>query len=691
MIDSTARSSYVDFRRLLSAPHVTLQLVAACQVSSGASEELLDIVLQDSGLCVRILSTAVRLCPDILDPAAPVSSALTGLGRSAVRSLVLQAGKTLIDTPIARSHVQFLRKLWFYSQVTGTLCRSLADAVGYRSGEEAHLCGLLLNLGMLSLFSCDPQAYTEQIGSAFGSPYVRGKEQASFSTDNCLVATTMVDVWRIDSFIPEAIRFIYLDPPDCREGALLVRIARVAFELCKTPFELSVDGEKIAAQLLDLDPVGLKSAFHRATERYRLLAPIDKSQDECYEELERTRRRLTSLVFSFAEQEGIRSEMAAISDPDSMVDAARSLYLRVSPAREVIFFVPGPDGEQFVGLPASGQSRRIAELMTPVAGANLMAEALRSAAIRHSFEINTAAISVFDQQLLGLCGSSGVAVLPLRNGKKWQGAVVLGLESEKDVASLNDPICYQLGRAVATAFTSMTSRGRVSETSPQADVLVRKIAHEIRTPLAVVNNYLTAFIPLFEGHENAGVIGDIEKEVRRIDDILTYYTESDRTSVVAERSTPHAPDSLALSAVGSLSETCFKNREIKIVTDFDSRIAPLPVSATAVRQILINLLKNAAEAITEDGRIILATSECLTSSGESQVLISVDDNGPGIDEEMLAELFNPVASTKGEGHAGLGLHIVKELADDIGARIVCQSRPGQGTRFELRIPRPADH
>jgi nitrogen-specific signal transduction histidine kinase len=64
----------------------------------------------------------------------------------------------------------------------------------------------------------------------------------------------------------------------------------------------------------------------------------------------------------------------------------------------------------------------------------------------------------------------------------------------------------------------------------------------------------------------------------------------------------------------------------------------------------------------------------------------VQDNGPGINAEIKERLFSPVISTKGEGHAGLGLNIVKGMADDIGAKISCHSSAELGTSFNLVIP-----
>ena len=102
---------------------------------------------------------------------------------------------------------------------------------------------------------------------------------------------------------------------------------------------------------------------------------------------------------------------------------------------------------------------------------------------------------------------------------------------------------------------------------------------------------------------------------------------------------------------------------------------------------LTNLVKNAAEAVTEVGRIEVATRGLVNFNGKNFVEIVVRDNGPGIPDDVQAKLFTPVESTKGGSHAGLGLTIVKNLVDGMGGYISCRSSATDGTRFEILIPR----
>jgi signal transduction histidine kinase len=102
-----------------------------------------------------------------------------------------------------------------------------------------------------------------------------------------------------------------------------------------------------------------------------------------------------------------------------------------------------------------------------------------------------------------------------------------------------------------------------------------------------------------------------------------------------------------------------------------------------LQQVLINLLKNAADAIADraDGRI-----ELVLESEDQAALLSVADNGVGMTPEVQAHIFEPFFTTKGSSGTGLGLDIVKRIVEGHDGSIECRSTPGAGTRFTVRLP-----
>lgn len=677
-----------EMSQLFSAPHVAVQLLGACQGAVFSPQALRKIVLQDSAFCAKVLNAAVKTCPERIDPSAPLTTALDGLSLPVVKSLAIQSSKRLVETSFTAGQVQFMRELWFYSQVGSIVARCLAESISYPDPEEAQLTGLLLNFGMLTLFSKNPEEYLNDIESSLSSKEVRGQEQVRFETDHLLVADTLISGWQLESFMADAVSFMHLDIEECREASTLIRIARLALEFCRSPFALNDEMLSAAEKLFSFTKSDTEYLFNLAEKQYHSLSPFNGDQDDCLEEIGRVQKRLTSVVFSIADQEGIRSQLADSSGIDTFVATARHLYLHNSTAREAVFFAADQQNARLTGLPSAGQARLVGELTISLTAGGLMSEALQRDRVCHSFDRESFDLSVFDRQLIRLCKGQGVVCLPLQLDGQMLGGVALGIESKADLEVFTSPQLQLLNATVSRALASLTTvPPEVSMSEPTAGDanLIPKLVHEVSNPLTIINNYMSVVGSLLAGTENEEILPAIENEVKRIGDILKYYTDL--------KDAPQFPDSkvaldeLILSVIESLTPTFFKPKKIEILTDFDSSILPVKTKSVVIKQILVNLLKNAAEALGKNGQISLTTREHTTSDGQRYVDISVQDNGPGIDKTIQERLFSPVASTKGDDHAGLGLNIVKGMVDDIGAKISCHSSAEFGTSFNLVIPR----
>ncbi len=112
---------------------------------------------------------------------------------------------------------------------------------------------------------------------------------------------------------------------------------------------------------------------------------------------------------------------------------------------------------------------------------------------------------------------------------------------------------------------------------------------------------------------------------------------------------------------------------------------PVHVDEMQVQQVLMNLCVNARDAMPKGGRLVVRTEAV---AGEPWVRLSVRDDGEGIPEEVLARIFDPFFSTKERG-TGLGLAMVRQIAEASGGRVEVASRLGEGARFDVWLPRPA--
>jgi len=131
----------------------------------------------------------------------------------------------------------------------------------------------------------------------------------------------------------------------------------------------------------------------------------------------------------------------------------------------------------------------------------------------------------------------------------------------------------------------------------------------------------------------------------------------------------------------------FPSHNISSTLDLDRSMPAIHTQRSHVKQILTNLVKNAVEAMEQGGSLSIVTRDNAYLNGKAHIEIQIVDDGPGIPAEIMQQIFTPVTTTKDSSHSGLGLAIVKNLMDELSGHISCTSSAGQGTRFQLYLPR----
>jgi len=130
-----------------------------------------------------------------------------------------------------------------------------------------------------------------------------------------------------------------------------------------------------------------------------------------------------------------------------------------------------------------------------------------------------------------------------------------------------------------------------------------------------------------------------------------------------------------------------KQHNIHIVRRFQKDLPEVVTDAPLLRQVILNLLDNAAYAIQKDGAITLTTR--LADHGRVEIIVT--DTGSGISKENLGKIFDPFFTTKPPGKGtGLGLSICHRIIDKLGGHISVTSELGHGTTFTIRLPQKGE-
>lgn len=124
-------------------------------------------------------------------------------------------------------------------------------------------------------------------------------------------------------------------------------------------------------------------------------------------------------------------------------------------------------------------------------------------------------------------------------------------------------------------------------------------------------------------------------------------------------------------------------KKAKLNFDLDPQFPKIQADPQGIHRCLLNLLTNALDALNKDGGEVIIR---IRRESESEVAISVEDNGAGIPEKARERIFDVFFSTKGSKGTGLGLAITKKITEEHGGRIEAHCDPGQRTIFSIELP-----
>ena len=166
-------------------------------------------------------------------------------------------------------------------------------------------------------------------------------------------------------------------------------------------------------------------------------------------------------------------------------------------------------------------------------------------------------------------------------------------------------------------------------------------------------------------------------EVNRLDYIITQFLQAIRPA--APQFKPTSLNDVVQKSLALLRPE-LDNRGLDVKARLARQLPAVPADAMQMQQVLVNLIKNAMQAMTRGGALTLQTGE-----GEDGVWLSVADTGSGIPPEQINRIFEPFFTTKKKG-TGLGLMIVQRIVRAHGGRIELESHAGRGATFRVWLP-----
>jgi len=682
--------------RLPAMPQILIKLIELLQADDAGMPELAALIAKDAGMASKILAVANSSAYQRHNRTVGLEQALVSLGTDMIKTLVISESVFQTFNNFPHSGSTDLRAFWKGSLTTAVIARDIARAIDYPHVEEAYLAGLLHNVGRLALLATAPQEYAYNF-TARDDEELCAVEQRTLEITHAEAGAWLIERWNLDSFLADSVLYHHEPVPRLEAAHPLIRIVRVAHQLCYHAD--APQGAVEAAALCGIEEDKLdafiKSAARQVARAAEALgidlagaddvpappaappAPVDPVQARLSEEV-RNMVLVQEMGQSFARQQGEAGML------DAMTRSARILF----DLETTVILLESPTGHALQGAGSGEAQQRLSEYTVALNKPGLLADAANNRQLAFAARAGGAGVGIAEEQLFRIVGSEALVCLPLVAGQRCLGMIVGGVPAwQLPVLQKRERFLQAFGSQAANVLeTALSERGharrQVAHVAEEYREASRRVVHEVNNPLSIIKNYLSVLDAKLARREPVvSEMSILNEEIDRVGHLINGLADlqpSDAGSVTNVARV--VEDVLRL-----FRATDFLPASVQVLTRMQDGPQEIDGDADLLKQILVNLVKNAIEAQPGGGRIEIANRGLVNRERRLYVELVVSDAGPGLSQEVLANLFTAVKSSKEGKHHGLGLSIVHSLVKKMNGMISCRSG-AHGTSFELLLP-----
>lgn len=693
-------------------PQALLRLMQRADDEAATIEDLAEVVKQDPGLSTHILTAANSAALRRSNPIQDIRSAVTVLGTRLIRSIAtcLAVQRLFDDQPAGQVRAD-LGAFWRHSLVVAETADALARATGYPQPDEAYLAGLLHNIGIpLLLGSLGPQ-YAELLLKNNDEDSLVAGERSTLGTHHGEIGTWLADQWRLDSALGDAILFHHAPAEQIVTATPLPQLVWLADQVHRNPDRLG-QLETVALEMFGTRPgLSLPALRSNAIDHATLIAeaiglPPPAAQDDLHRSLPSITAAPPRLPGAEADRQigqmlGQASIMRPLQDDLFGIESDVDLLSSLRESARILFELPRAGflivdlqsgelcGRELGGQPAIFAQSRVAAH----ANAGTVTRAITTRAACSVFDDPAQPESLLDRQFARGFGTEGIIAVPMLGKRRAIGVMVFGLSRGQHARiKRRAPWLQNFGRIAGVSLEALQDalafrRQAEDEAATAFRKQARRIVHEAGNPLGIIKSYLRILdhkLPRDSGVRQE--LDILREEIDRVAGIVRGMSEIPATTRAADSARgPTSSAELVRELLALYASALFRDRGIEVVTSFPDEGAAVACDRDSLKQILLNLWKNASEAMQAGGRFEIAVFGGIRMNGRNHVEIRLQDTGPGIPEAAVQALSFP-DRVQAEGDRGLGLSIVGRLAASIGCTISCRSQLGAGTTLSLLLP-----
>lgn len=682
-------------------PQVMLRLIRACSEENTSIEELSEIISTDPSLTSRLLKIISSPYINLPKAVNSVKTAVVYLGLDTIRNIAISTSAMYFFS-VSKKVPEFdFGLFWYHSYKCGVVARQIAEENNLSNPEEYFLAGLLHDIGRLVLLRTFPDEYAEILKKHTGEKEILKAEEERFGTCSPEISAWLFGQWNLNPLIADAVLYINEDA-DQIEGAL-AHVKEIYISNILADRDALEKMENVRS-LTDIPLVRLERIASEAEEEVQEMSrtlgiSMDGARDD------RSEEELRSEIKEFSLFYGTLQNLLAARDVDTVLDAVQNGLKIIFDIQRVFYFMLDEKKNILTGFCSTRDKSHkiIKSIALPMSNtSSLLVKCVREKEALNSLSLEPGQkIAISDAQIMRLLQSDGLYCIPIYSSDRPFGVMAVGVDAPAakgldENAGIVNLFSKQTGVCIQSICFNSEYAADLHEKKMEAySTLTDRMIHEINNPLSIIKNYIeTLKLKLPEGHPAQGELKVVGEEMSRVADLLGRMKSFSKPRIDGFEWIDI--NKLCQGILDIMKKSILLPNHIESSISIDPEIPQVKTDQNGIKQVLINLIKNAAEAMETGGKITVSTRFLQESAkilidekrripGSIEIVIA--DNGPGIDEKVRETLFDPYSTTKKEkGNSGLGLSIVHSIVRDLNGKIRCESRPGRGTTFIITLP-----
>jgi signal transduction histidine kinase/HD-like signal output (HDOD) protein len=688
-------------------PQVLLRFLDVVADDRASLTELATLVGQDPGLSARLLAVAnsppLRRDRGVTSLEECLATLGTGLARTIAECLAIDGGPagsaqgTVFDV---------VADIWRHSLRVAETARAIALRTNCCDADEAYLAGLLHDIGQLLLLGRVDEHYGSWVQDVSDEGKLCDVELLLFGTDHAAVGGCLVDQWQLSSFLADAILFHHKSHDEIVDADPLSKtiwsshvteswseqdLATVTSMLRLDLSELEVIRDRAFQQVAGVAAtLGVTSGSDPAAPPSQAPASTNDRPGSHHDGLASS--QLEVRVRDLALLHSLQQNLPTLRREEDILQAVHESARVLFGLGRLAFFFVDPDEAVLTTPTFAGHPVLLQQIPLKLDGRSLAAAAVRDKQPRSTFDQAPGRpVPLCDVQVARALGSEGVLYVPMCIRERRIGIMAYGLTPAQHIR-------------VQTLLPRMTSFGQQAALSIQAwrdlraneEAIVtaltfrfqqhaRKVVHEAGNPLSIIKNYLKIVsqkLPVDNAADQE--LGILREEVDRVALILQRLGDLGEIAPARESVDINGMIDGMLAVYG---ESLFCSQGVTVEKDLAPALLPITGDRDSLKQILLNLWSNAADALGSGDRFVISTTDHVVFNGRCYVEIRLSDSGPGLPRDVMERLFQPLDGRRRPGHCGIGLSIVAALVESLDGLIMCRSSAGKGTSFVILLPR----